>query len=316
MIDKSDHKDLPKKDVAAAWAVHAFTASGIVLGFLALVAILEGDRIAAFLWLGLALFVDGIDGTLARRARVREVTPQFDGATLDNVIDYFTYVVVPAMMVYWFDLVPAGWETATAAGIMAVSLYTFANAGMKTSDYYFAGFPALWNLVVLYFHIMQSDPWINLTVIAICGVLTFVPWKYVHPLRVRDWRAVTIPMTILWGGTTLRLLIVSKDDTALDASPIIFWLWVAASAYFLVICVLRSVRPEAGEAGEGSIAAGRATPVLDLDGQSLLYRACPCRTPLSARLRHRFENLADQMFLHEEPVYWGGVAQLVRAAES
>jgi phosphatidylcholine synthase len=250
MIDKSNHKDLPKKDVAAAWAVHAFTASGIVLGFLALVAILEGDRIAAFLWLGLALFVDGIDGTLARRARVSEVTPQFDGATLDNVIDYFTYVVVPAMMVYWFDLVPAGWETATAAGIMAVSLYTFANAGMKTSDYYFAGFPALWNLVVLYFHIMQSDPWVNLSVIAICGVLTFVPWKYVHPLRVRDWRAVTIPMTILWGGTTLRLLIVSKDDTALDASPIIFWLWVAASAYFLVICVLRSVRPEAGEAGD------------------------------------------------------------------
>jgi phosphatidylcholine synthase len=97
---------------------------------------------------------------------------------------------------------------------------------------------------------MQSDPWINLTVIAICGVLTFVPWKYVHPLRVRDWRAVTIPMTILWGGTTLRLLIVSKDDTALNASPIIFWLWVAASTYFLVICVVRSVRPEAGEAGE------------------------------------------------------------------
>lgn len=250
MTDKSDHKDLPKKDVAAAWAVHAFTASGIVLGFLALVAILEGDRIAAFLWLGLALFVDGIDGTLARRARVREVTPQFDGATLDNVIDYFTYVVVPAMMVYWFDLVPAGWETATAAGIMAVSLYTFANAGMKTSDYYFAGFPALWNLVVLYFHIMQSDPWVNLAVIAICGVLTFVPWKYVHPLRVRDWRAVTIPMTVLWGGTTLRLLIVSKDDRALDASPVIFWLWVAASAYFLLICIVRSVRPEADEAEE------------------------------------------------------------------
>ena len=247
MSDKIEHKDLQKKDVAAAWAVHAFTASGIVLGFLALVAILEGDRIAAFLWLGLALFVDGIDGTLARRARVREVTPQFDGATLDNVIDYFTYVVVPAMMIYWFDLVPPGWETTTAAGIMAVSLYTFANAGMKTSDYYFAGFPALWNLVVLYFHIMQTDPWVNLTVIAICGVLTFVPWKYVHPLRVRDWRAFTIPMTVLWGGTTLRLLIVSEEDKALDASPVIFWLCVAASAYFLVICVLRSIQPEPEE---------------------------------------------------------------------
>ena len=87
-----------KKDVAAAWAVHAFTASGVVLGFLAMVAILEGDKIAAFMWLGLALFVDGIDGTLARRVRVRELTPQVDGATLDNVIDYFNYVAVPALM--------------------------------------------------------------------------------------------------------------------------------------------------------------------------------------------------------------------------
>lgn len=250
MTEMGDQNKVRKKEqVAAAWAVHAFTASGIVLGFLALVAILEGDRIAAFLWLGLALFVDGIDGTLARRARVHEMTPHFDGATLDNVIDYFTYVVVPAMMIYWFDLVPPGWETATAAAIMAVSLYTFANAGMKTSDYYFAGFPALWNLVVLYFHILQTDPWINLAVIGLCLLLTFVPWKYVHPLRVRDWRAFTIPITILWGGTTLRLLIVSKDHKALDASPVIFWLWVAASAYFLLISVWRSIRPETDEPG-------------------------------------------------------------------
>jgi phosphatidylcholine synthase len=248
MTDASHDKPTPKKEqVAAAWAVHAFTASGIVLGFLALVAILEGDRIAAFLWLGLALFVDGIDGTLARRVRVREMTPQVDGATLDNVIDYFTYVVVPAMMVYWFDLVPPGFETATAAGILAVSLYTFSNAGMKTHDYYFAGFPALWNLVVLYFHIMQSDPWVNLAVIVACGVLTFVPWKYVHPLRVRDWRSFTIPMTVLWGATTFRLLIVSEDHKALEASPIVFWLWVAASAYFLMICIWRSFRPEPDE---------------------------------------------------------------------
>ena len=103
MNNRSAKNSQHNKEVAAAWAVHAFTASGIVLGFLALVAILEGDRIAAFLWLGLALFVDGIDGTLARRARVREVTPQFDGTTLDNVIDYFTYVVVPAMMIYIED---------------------------------------------------------------------------------------------------------------------------------------------------------------------------------------------------------------------
>ncbi|HUF86106.1 MAG TPA: phosphatidylcholine synthase [Thermohalobaculum sp.] len=236
-----------RKQVAAAWAVHAFTASGIVLGFLALLAILEGDRVGVFIWLGLALFVDGIDGTLARHLRVSELTPQFDGATLDNVIDYFNYVAVPAMMIYWFGFVPPGFELPAAAAIMAVSLYTFANMGIKSHDYYFVGFPALWNLVVLYFHVMQSDPWLNLAVIVACCVLTFVPWKYVHPFRVKDWRRVTIPMTVLWAATSFRLVLIDPDSgKAIEASPLVFWLWVMASVYFLLLSVLRTVRPERG----------------------------------------------------------------------
>ncbi len=232
-----------KKEVAAAWAVHAFTASGIVLGFLAVVAILEGDKIAAFMWLGLALFVDGIDGTLARRVRVQEVTPQVDGTTLDNVIDFFNYVAVPALMIYWFGLVPPGWEIATAAGIMAVSTYTFSNVDIKTSDYYFVGFPAVWNLPVLYFHVLQTDAWINLGVIIILALLTFVPMKFVHPLRVKDWRTITVPMTVLWAATSLRLVLISPDvNKAMEASPLLFWLWVMASVYFAILCIWRSFR--------------------------------------------------------------------------
>lgn len=234
-----------KKEVAQAWAVHAFTASGIVLGFLAFVAILDGDRLAAFMWLGLALFVDGIDGTLARRAKVSEVTPQFDGATLDNVIDYFNYVFVPAVMVYKFGMVPSGWEIPAAIAIMAVSTYTFANANIKTADYYFSGFPALWNLVVVYFHIMQWSQWTNLVVIGICCVLTFVPWKYVHPFRVKDWAVVTIPMTVLWAATTIRLVLIDPSQSkAQEASPIIFWLWVIATVYFTGLSIWRSFHPE------------------------------------------------------------------------
>lgn len=240
--------DNPKHEVAAAWAVHAFTASGIVLGFLALIAILEGDRIAAFMWLGLALFVDGIDGTLARAARVKELTPQFDGATLDNVIDYFTYVVVPAMMIYWFGIVPPGWELPVASGILAVSLYTFANTGVKTSDYYFSGFPALWNLLVLYFNVMQSSQWTNLIIIVVCAILTFVPIKCVHPLRVKKFRHVTLPITVLWAATSLRLvLIVPEVEKPQEASPVIFWLWVMSSIYFLAISLLRTLHPEPDE---------------------------------------------------------------------
>lgn len=237
-----------RRQLAAAWAVHAFTASGIVLGFLALLAILNGDRIGAFIWLGLALFVDGIDGTLARRARVRELTPQFDGTTLDNVIDYFNYTFVPALMIYWFGFVPAGLEIVSAAAIMAVSLYTFSNLSMKSHDYWFVGFPALWNLVVLYFHIMQTNPWLNFAVICVCCVLTFVPWKYVHPFRVVAWRRVTIPMTVLWAATSVRLALVHPGSgPALDASPLIFWLWVVASAYFLGLSVWRTALPDPSE---------------------------------------------------------------------
>ena len=233
------------REVAAAWAVHAFTTSGIVIGFLAVVAILEGDKIAAFMWLGLALFVDGIDGTLARRVRVGEVTPQVDGATLDNVIDFFNYVAVPALMIYWFAVVPQGWETVTAATIMAVSCYTFSNSGIKTSDYYFVGFPALWNLPVLYFHVMQTSRLTNLIVLGVLAVLTFVPLKFVHPLRVQDWRAFTIPITVLWAATSLRLVLISPDVTkAQEASPLLFWLWIGASVYFVVICLWRSLKPQ------------------------------------------------------------------------
>jgi phosphatidylcholine synthase len=247
MADGADRP--PRKDVAKAWAVHAFTASGAVLGFLAVLATLEGDRLAAFLWLGVALLVDGIDGALARKARVREVTPQVDGATLDNVIDYFTYVFVPALMIHWFVMVPEGWWAVVApAAIMGVSTYTFANTAMKSHDYYFVGFPAIWSLVVLYFHILQTGPWTNLAVIGLCCALTFVPWKYVHPLRVRDWRRVTIPVTVLWAATSLRLVLVDPDGTKIrEASPLVFWLWCGASLYFAALSAWRSLRPAPGD---------------------------------------------------------------------
>lgn len=235
-----------KKGVA--WAVHAFTTCGIVLGFLALVAVLKNDPVAAFMWLGLALFVDGVDGTLARKARVLEYTPNVDGRTLDNVIDFFTYVAVPALMVYWFNMTPVDfifsgqtWSLISAAAIMAVSCYTFANVGMKSDDYYFVGFPALWNVVVLYFFVLQTGPWTNLITIAFLCVLTFVPIKFVHPLRVTDWREITIPLTVLWAAMSLSLIIQAKDRSGWGmVEDVQLWVWIAASVYFLSISLWRT----------------------------------------------------------------------------
>jgi phosphatidylcholine synthase len=226
---------------AVAWAVHAFTACGIIAGFLALVSVLKNDPVAAFLWLGLALFVDGIDGSLARKARVLEYLPNVDGRTLDNVIDFFNYVAVPALMIYWFGMVPGTWGLVAAATVMAVSLYTFANVGMKSEDYYFVGFPALWNVVVLYFYILETGWIVNLVTIAALSVLTFIPIKFVHPLRVTDWREITVPVTVLWAAMTLSLVISSKDEGPKDLIyQIELWAWIAASAYFAGISLWRT----------------------------------------------------------------------------
>lgn len=234
-----------------AWAVHAFTACGIVAGFLALVAVLKGDAVAAFMWLGLALFVDGIDGSLARKARVLEYLPNFDGRTLDNVIDYFNYTAVPALMVYWLGMVPGVWGLVAAAAIMAVSCYTFANVGMKSEDYYFVGFPALWNVVVLYFYILDTGWLVNLITIAVLCVLTFIPIKFVHPLRVTDWREITIPMTVLWAAMTLSLVIGSRDQNPPDViDKIELWAWIGASVYFAGISLWRTFMKRMPEATE------------------------------------------------------------------
>jgi phosphatidylcholine synthase len=236
-----DVPGVPNPRLAAAWAVHAFTGTGVVLGLLALFATLDGRQLDAYLWLGLALFVDGIDGTLARRFHVRELTPGFDGAALDLVVDYTTYVITPALMVYWFGMVPAGWGVPAACVMAASALYCFANVGMKTDDNYFQGFPAVWNVVLLYLHILRTPEWLNLGVIAVCAILTFVPWKYVHPLRVTRFRPATIAMTGIWSLTSFWLLFVAdRPEHPMFAQPSVFLLWLAATAYFAAISFIRT----------------------------------------------------------------------------
>ena len=230
------------KDKIAAWAVHGFTASGAVLGFLAIISILDNDLLGAFLWLGLALLIDGIDGSIARKIGVTDKTPNIDGSTLDNVIDYLNYVIIPALMIYWFQLVPIGWEIILPAGMFAVSLYTFANINMKTSDYYFSGSPAVWNIVVLYFYILGTNEWINLIVIILFFILTFIPIKFVHPLRVKKIRNLTIFSTILWSATTLRLVTMNPLTNLFQDEKIVMILWILSSLYFAMICISRSFK--------------------------------------------------------------------------
>jgi phosphatidylcholine synthase len=171
---------------AAAWAVHLFTASGVVLALLALAALLEGNERLALLWLVAAIMVDGVDGTLARAAHVKTRLPRIDGDALDLVIDYLTFVFIPAMLMWRGNYLPKSLALPLTAAILISSLYVFARRDMKTDDGYFRGFPALWILVAFYFVLVPvSQPLAGAIVVALVG-LTFAPILVIHPFRARD----------------------------------------------------------------------------------------------------------------------------------
>lgn len=196
----------------AAWAVHLLSASGAVLALLALLAI-DGHRwTEAMLWLLAALAVDGIDGTLARAARVIQRAPRIDGEALDLVIDYLTYVVIPAMIIWRAAVLPEAWGLPLAAAILVSSLYVFARRDMKTEDGYFRGFPALWNVVALYFVAAPPAPVPAALIVGTLVVLTFAPVHVPHPFRTRDFQPMLPAAAILWAASSALLLVPLLDE--------------------------------------------------------------------------------------------------------
>lgn len=192
---------------AAAWGVHLFTASGVAWGFLALLAIQNHDWLLTFFWMAVAVAVDSLDGTLARRLRVQGALPGFDGALLDNVVDYLTYVVVPAFFLYEAGLLPPQFATLGAVLILMASAYQFCQAEAKTEDHFFTGFPSYWNVVVLYLFLWRLSPQLNLLVIVTLVILVFVPVRYVYPSRTEAYQWVTLAVLSLWGALTIAALV-------------------------------------------------------------------------------------------------------------
>jgi phosphatidylcholine synthase len=227
--------NLADRNLIGAWAVHLLTASGILTAGLALIAISQGDGRAALAWLLAALVIDGIDGPLARKLRVSSVLPSIDGETLDLVVDYVTYVFVPVAFIYQFELLSATLLYPLCAGILLSSLYLFSNRNMKSQDLYFVGFPAIWNLVVLYLHVLNTGPRFNAALILVLTVLTFVPIKSVHPLRVEAYRSLTVIMSFVWLGLTIAVLWIYPERN----SPL-EWVWTLAAAYFVLISGVRT----------------------------------------------------------------------------
>jgi phosphatidylcholine synthase len=213
---------------ANAFAVHVFTASGTALALLALIAAVNRHWQAMFLCLGAALVVDGVDGAMARRLKVAELLPRWSGDVLDLVVDFLTYVFVPAYAIVACGLLPE--PLAIPAGIIIVvtgALY-FADREMKTGDNYFRGFPALWNLVAFYLFVLRPAPWLAAVAVALLAGLTFARFKFVHPIRVTRLRMLNIGAVILW--SVLAFIAVLLD---LAPGP-----WVAGGLIIIALYIL------------------------------------------------------------------------------
>ncbi len=224
----------PGTRVMAAFAVHVFTACGAACALLALVDAVRAEWAAMFLWLGVALIIDGVDGSFARRLQVDAVLPRWSGDILDFVVDFTTYVFVPAYAIAAGGLLPS--SVALALGLIVVvtgALY-FADRRMKTADGYFRGFPALWNVVAFYLFVLKPPPWFGALAIVVLAAATFAPIHFVHPVRVPRWRIINLAAAAAWAALAATALALDLDPPG----------WVAAALaviaiYFVGVGVLR-----------------------------------------------------------------------------
>lgn len=182
----------------AAGAVHLFTASGVLCAFYAALAAIEQRWEAVFAWLGLAFLIDGIDGTFARMVDVHKRLPHFSGETLDLVVDYVTYVFVPTLTLLMRGYLTGPAGHVLAAFILLSSLYHFSDDGNKSDDHCFVGFPAIWNIVAFHVFAFDLSQPVTGAIIVICSALTFVRWRWVHPMRVQALWPFTLGLTFLW----------------------------------------------------------------------------------------------------------------------
>lgn len=224
--------------------VHLFTASGAGLGLMALFLAIEGRLAAMFAWLGAAFFVDAVDGWLARRFRVVETAPFIDGVALDLVVDFLTYTVAPLVALWRAALLPPAVAAPVCALVCAASALYFADRRMKTHDLWFRGFPATWNLLVFYLLVFRPEPFLALGIALGAAALMFAPVVFVHPMRVRRLRGVTITATAVWSVAA----ITAVTQNLFDASPATKAALAVTALYFLILPLFR---------GEGAVARGK-----------------------------------------------------------
>ena len=201
-------------NVFSAWLVHLYTATGAIVAFFGVTAVLAGRYRASFLCMVAATAIDATDGVLARYARVREQLPAVDGNRLDDIVDYLTYVFLPMLLVFHAGALPAGWGVVVVSVVLVSSLLGFAATDAKTSDHFFTGFPSYWNIVVLYLYAGQLSPVTNAIVLLLLSALVFWRVRYVYPTRTPTLRGLTLTLGTLWGVAIVAMILVLPDVPA------------------------------------------------------------------------------------------------------
>jgi phosphatidylcholine synthase len=222
---------------AFAWTVHGYTASGAVAAFAMTIAVFNGDYRMAFLLMVVAIVIDATDGTLARLARVKEAAPNFDGARLDDIVDYLTFVFVPALLLYRAGLLPGGWGGAVAAAMLLSSGYGFSATDSKTDDDFFTGFPSYWNIVALYLYAARLAPGVNAIILLVLCALVFVRIGYVYPARTPVLRGLTIALCVIWGLMTLAIILMLPEVPPLLLATSLFF-----PIYYVVLSLVLNAR--------------------------------------------------------------------------
>lgn len=212
-----------------AWAVHLYTGLGLVLGYLALIAIFNDQPVHAAAYLGIAALIDGTDGVLARRCNVHKWTPNFDGRKLDDIIDYLNYVLIPVYAAYHFELVTGPWVWTLPFALLA-AVYGFSNEAAKTNDGYFTGFPNYWNGLIFYMWILGTDKWVNGVLFIFFGLLVFVPIKYIYLSQTIHFRKLNIVLTVIWLAMVTNIVI-----NFFNPDPLIVWLSLFYPAYYFAM---------------------------------------------------------------------------------
>ena len=223
--------------VILAWLVHLYTALGAVIGFFTILAIEQARFQDALFLMALAIVVDSTDGTLARAARVKEIIPWFDGNLLDEIVDYFNYVIVPCLFFLRANLLPPQDALWLAALPLIASAYGFCQRDAKTADYFFLGFPSYWNIVAFYLYLLNSPLWINAFLIIALSVLVFLPIKFIYPSRTPRFRAATNILGALWGAAVLYLIYRLPESSI----PIVF-ASLAFPAYYIALSLWLELR--------------------------------------------------------------------------